>query len=69
MKIELRKLRNLPEADQVPDLDYLKDSIKNLGLRSPILIDNDCNIIDGKRRAAAVAALQRVDIDAIIVKG
>ena len=50
------------------DLTSLKNSIKELGLLQPIVIDENNNLIAGFRRLQACKELGKIDIDVKIIK-
>jgi len=66
MEIEKIKIGNRFRKD-TGSLEELKDSIKEIGLLQPIVIDEDNNLIAGERRLLAFKELGKKEIDVNII--
>lgn len=73
MKIAEMKIAEIKIGERirqnVGDISALAASIKAVGLLQPVLIDDQCRLVAGQRRIAAVQMLGQDTIPAIIVKG
>ena len=67
MKINKIKVNKRFRKD-LGDLESLKNSIQELGLLQPIVIDEKNNLIAGERRLKAFKELNKTDIPVYIVK-
>src|SRR3990167_7651776 len=66
MKVSEIKVKNRFRKD-IGDIETLKNSIKEIGLLQPIVIDEDNNLIAGFRRLKAFQELKLTDIPVNIV--
>ena len=69
MEIEVRKLKHHPfnsEVYKLSDIDSLKESIQNVGLLEPLVINKKNEVISGNRRLEALKELEMEKVNVIV---
>ena len=67
MKIPISKIQNTHPRREHGDIEGLKESIVKVGLINPITIDEENNILAGRRRFQAIKELEWVEVEVRIV--
>ena len=69
MRIELSKLKHHPFNSKVyklSNIESLKQSISNVGLLEPLVINKKNQVISGNRRLEALKDLEIIKVDVIV---
>jgi len=69
MKINIRKLKHHPfnsEVYKLSDIDSLQESIKNIGLLEPLIINKKNEVLSGNRRLEALRNLKHQKVKVIV---
>jgi N6-adenosine-specific RNA methylase IME4 len=67
MKVKLADIRNTQAQREHGDLSGLKDSIRDVGLIQPIVIDEAGNLLAGRRRYQAVSELGWAEVECYVL--
>ncbi len=67
MKVKLSEIKNAEPKRERGDIEGLKASIKDVGLIQPLVIDENYNLLAGRRRYQAVSELAWVEVECYIL--